>query len=93
MAGPKGEAPRPLLRRPVGHCVEALAVPGEPQRDRCRERTGAIHVLHDGFDYEGRHYASLSTIAREVTGTSWNGFLWAGLTQRKRRSTQAGGNG
>ena len=44
-----------------------------------------IHVLADGFEYEGRHYTSLSTIAREATGTSWNGLLWAGLTKRKKR--------
>jgi len=31
--------------------------------------------------------------AREITGTSWNGFLWAGLAQRKTRAAKAGGNG
>ena len=61
-----------------------------------REHEGAVHeirVLKDGFDYQGRHYASLSTIAREITGPSWNGFLWAGLAQRKSRAAKAGGNG
>ena len=59
-----------------------------------RAHNGAIHqitVLEDGFEYQGRHYASLSTIAREVTGTNWNGFLWAGLTTRKKRSRTTGG--
>lgn len=53
-----------------------------------RARKGEVHeitVLDDGFECEGRHYTSLSTIAREVTGTSWNGFLGAGLTKRKKR--------
>lgn len=80
---PADQPPRDPRLPPVGTIIR-------------REHAGEIHeihVLHDGFDYEGRHYASLSTIAREVTGTSWNGFLWAGLTQRKKRSTQAGGNG
>ena len=61
-----------------------------------REHEGVVHeirVLKDGFDYQARHYASLSTIAREITGTSWNGFLWAGLAQRKTRAAKAGGNG
>ncbi|MCA9566172.1 MAG: DUF2924 domain-containing protein, partial [Myxococcales bacterium] len=30
----------------------------------------------------GAHYRSLSRIAKVVTGTSWNGFLWMGLTKR-----------
>ena len=57
-----------------------------------RDHKGVIHevrVLADGFEYQGRHYTSLSTIAREVTGTTWNGFLWAGLTKRKKRKAPA----
>ncbi len=50
-----------------------------------------VHVLADGFEYEGRHYTSLSTIAREVTGTTWNGFLWAGLVKRKKRKRASAG--
>jgi len=56
-----------------------------------RAHGGEVHVitvLEVGFEYAGRHYRSLSTIAREVTGTSWNGFLWAGLTKRKKRDTK-----
>ena len=34
---------------------------------------------------------SLSTIAREVTGTSWNGFRWAGLTKRKKHKRDDAG--
>lgn len=57
-----------------------------------REHDSVVHeirVLKDGFEYQGRHYTSLSTIAREVTGTSWNGFLWAGLCRRKARRREA----
>lgn len=35
-----------------------------------------VKVLRDGFEYDGNRYASLSTIAREVTGTKWNGYLF-----------------
>ena len=41
-----------------------------------------ITVLADGFEYRGEKFRSLSAIARKVTGTTWNGFLWAGLTTR-----------
>src|ERR1700710_1329436 len=37
-----------------------------------REHRGVEHVvtvLHDGFEYEGRPYRSLSAIARAITGT------------------------
>jgi hypothetical protein len=72
---------KPKARRdprlpPVGTCIE-------------REHEGVKHrilVLDQGFEFQGRFYVSLSTIAREITGTSWNGFLWAGLTKRKARS-------
>jgi len=33
-----------------------------------------VQVLADGFQYQDRHYKSLSAIARQVTGTAWNGF-------------------
>jgi len=38
-----------------------------------------VKVLDKEFEYEGRRYKSLSAIAREVTGTKWNGFLFFGL--------------
>lgn len=42
----------------------------------CREHGGVMHqveVLHDGFEYGGQKYKSLSAIARKITGTRWNG--------------------
>lgn len=42
-----------------------------------------VTVLHDSFDYQGQRYKSLSPIAKRITGTSWNGFVFFGLkTQR-----------
>lgn len=52
-----------------------------------REHAGVVHrivVLERGFRYAGRTWRSLSAIAHHVTGTAWNGLLWAGLTQRRR---------
>jgi hypothetical protein len=43
-----------------------------------------VHVEQDGFEFEGRHYRSLSAIAREVTGTQWNGLAFFQLTERRR---------
>jgi hypothetical protein len=40
-----------------------------------------VTVLANGFEYRGKHYASLSAIAHRVTGTRWNGFHFFGLKQ------------
>ena len=52
-----------------------------------REWDGAEHVitvLKDGFDWQGRRYKSLSSIARDITGTHWNGYRFFGLRENKR---------
>jgi hypothetical protein len=38
-----------------------------------------VTVMRDGFEYEGRRYKSLSSIARAITGTRWNGWRFFGL--------------
>jgi Protein of unknown function (DUF2924) len=46
---------------------------------------GAQHtvvVLADGFQHQGKVYASLSRLAREITGTRWNGPAFFGLRKR-----------
>jgi hypothetical protein len=44
----------------------------------------AVTVLTDGFEYDGRPYKSLSAIARAITGTRWNGWLFFGLRKQGR---------
>ena len=51
-----------------------------------REWNGTEHVitvLKDGFDWQGRRYKSLSAVARDITGTQWNGYRFFGLRERK----------
>ena len=38
-----------------------------------------VTVLADGFEYQGRPYKSLSAIARAITGTRWNGWVFFGI--------------
>ena len=50
-----------------------------------REWQGVEHVVtvtRDGFDWQGRPYQSLSAIARAITGTRWNGWVFFGLRAR-----------
>jgi hypothetical protein len=47
-----------------------------------REWQGVEHVVTvtaDGFEWQGRPYKSLSAIARAITGTRWNGWVFFGL--------------
>lgn len=47
-----------------------------------REWQGIPHrvtVRGDDFEYQGRPYKSLSSIAREITGVRWNGWMFFGL--------------
>jgi hypothetical protein len=41
-----------------------------------------VTVVPGGVEYQGRRYRSLSAIAREITGTRWNGPLFFGLRRQ-----------
>ena len=59
-----------------------------------REYQGIIHeviVVPDGFSWRGLVYSSLSTIARKITGTSWNGPRFFGLRGEPAPSTVQSG--
>ena len=43
-----------------------------------------VTVLENGFEHDGRWFKSLSAIAREITGTQWNGKLFFKLKEVAR---------
>jgi hypothetical protein len=43
-------------------------------------RTHIVTVTEDGFEFAGTSYASLSKIAKKITGTHWSGPRFFGLT-------------
>jgi hypothetical protein len=54
-----------------------------------REWQGVEHcvtVLADGYEYQGRPYKSLSSVARAITGTRWNGWVFFGLKSQGSRA-------
>ncbi len=76
---------------------EGSAPPGlAPRRDRRLPKPGStllrhyrghdirVTILDDGFEWDGRRFDSLSQVAFAVTGARWNGWLFFGLTKRKR---------
>jgi len=47
-----------------------------------REYKGELYtvkVLNKGFEYDNRRFMSLSAVAREITGSHWNGFMFFNL--------------
>ena len=59
---------------------QALTI--KPGTKLIRQYQGKRHeviVAEDGFRYEGKSYNSLSSIAREITGTRWNGRVFFGV--------------
>jgi len=45
-----------------------------------------VTVTADGYDWQGRPYQSLSAIARAITGTRWNGWVFFGLKNHRGRT-------
>ena len=54
-----------------------------------REWQGVEHCVtvrdHD-YDYQRRPYKSLSAVARAITGTRWNGWVFFGLKNQRAKS-------
>ena len=45
-----------------------------------------IIVTQSGFEWQGRPYQSLSAIARAITGTRWNGWVFFGLKNHRKET-------
>ena len=45
-----------------------------------------------GFEYDGRIFRSLSAVAREITGTRWNGKVFFGLNKTYGKKNGGGKN-
>jgi hypothetical protein len=65
---------------------ERLPEPGSILRREFKGQIVVVQVLEQGFQYQDRFYRSLSAIARQVTGTHWNGYSFFG------RKTSDGGS-
>ena len=70
----KGGTPRPRDPR--------LPKPGTVLTREFQGKKVHVEVLDAGFRYDGDVWRSLSAIARKVSGTSWNGYLFFNLLKR-----------
>jgi hypothetical protein len=62
-----------------------LPVAGTTLQRQYQGKTVCVKVLKDGFEYDGKLYDSLSSIASSVTGTRWNGFSFFHLKKEAQR--------
>ena len=65
-----------------------VAIPGTVLTRQYQGKLVQVTVLSKGFDYAGTVYKSLSSVAKAVTGTHWNGHLFFGLTTVTRKDPQ-----
>jgi hypothetical protein len=85
---------RPATRRRLARAADEIAAGRTPTATPrtikpgtrlIREWQGVTHeviVLETGVQYQGKTWASLSAVAREITGTRWSGPLFFGLRGR-----------
>ena len=67
-----------------------------PETVISKQWRGAQHVvtvLADGYQHQGTVYGSLSRVAREITGTRWNGPAFFGLRQGHGRTAEVRNDG
>ncbi len=70
--------------KPMARLTRCSAMPG-PGSQLIREWNGRTHRVEAGeagFTWSGVHYASLSAVARAITGARWSGPRFFGLRQR-----------
>lgn len=83
-APPRWRSPRNSVQEPGANSGRDPRIPPVGTVLK-REYKGVLHevvVLQKGFEYRGQHYPNLSRVARQITGTNWNGFLFWRLHKR-----------
>lgn len=60
---------------------ERLPPPGTVLTRMYRGRPHNVTVLPDGFEYDGHVFGTLSAVAKAITGSHWNGYLFFKLVK------------
>jgi Protein of unknown function (DUF2924) len=72
----------PRTARERQQATNALPQPGTVLSRVYKGEALHVKVLPDGFEFEGQRYASLSAVAKTITGTHTSGFLFFGLAPK-----------
>ena len=73
----------PAVDRPARD--RRLPMPGTLLVRRYQGQTLQVKVLQQGFEYEGEHFGSLTSLTEKITGRHWNGYHFFGLCKRSDR--------
>lgn len=56
-----------------------LPIPGTILAKEYKGKNIQVKALEKGFEYNGKFYKTLTAIAKDVTGSHWNGYLFFNL--------------
>ncbi|MFN3165600.1 MAG: DUF2924 domain-containing protein [Phycisphaeraceae bacterium] len=65
---------------------DRLPVPGTVLTRTFKGTNYSVTVMPVGFEMDGQIYKSLSAVAKAITGSHWNGYLFFGLTPPKKQN-------
>jgi hypothetical protein len=90
MSPPRARTPAAAPPKPAATATRTLPFkqdsrlppPGTVLTRAYKGGTVQVTVLADGFEYQGEVYASLSAVAKAVTGSHCNGFLFFRLDRK-----------
>ncbi|HMF17517.1 MAG TPA: DUF2924 domain-containing protein [Gemmataceae bacterium] len=82
LAPPKNNPAMPVEHPALPKSDQRLPPPGSMLVRPYKGRTLQVRVLTQGFEFEGTRYPSLSAVAKAVTGSHCNGFLFFRLRQK-----------
>jgi hypothetical protein len=66
----------PEIPAPRPHADDRLPPPGTVLTRPFKGAVLQVKVLAEGFEYQGQVYPSLSAVAKAITGSHCNGFLF-----------------
>ncbi|VTU02513.1 Putative bacteriophage related protein OS=Isosphaera pallida (strain ATCC 43644 / DSM 9630 / IS1B) GN=Isop_2454 PE=4 SV=1: DUF2924 [Gemmataceae bacterium] len=79
---PDAAAEKARTREPAAEADPRVPAPGTVLTRKYKGATVQVKVVARGFEYAGEVYGSLSAVARAVTGSHCNGFLFFRLNAK-----------
>ncbi len=65
--------------------------PGTQMIRQWRDKTHSVTAIAGGFEWNGQTYKSLSAVAKDITGTNWNGYAFFGIKRSPIANKNAAG--
>jgi Protein of unknown function (DUF2924) len=65
--------------------------PGTQMIRQWRDKTHIVISIAGGFEWNGQTYKSLSAVAKDITGTNWNGYAFFGIKRASIANKNASG--